>query len=204
MSLKNIKGYSLMKLLKFLIVCLVIFSASAHAEEAVVASDEQTSTVDVLWTKFKHNTSETWNNPTNYNIFIPTYAWHNRLTYDKKKIDKYNENPWGLGGGMSRYDADNDWHTLFVMAFKDSNKHLQTIGGYGYIKNWYFDDAEQWHAGLGFVLTLTQREEYSYIPLPLPLPAFSIGHKNIALQMAYVPGVKNDGNVAFFWTKVEF
>ncbi|MDR1694270.1 MAG: lipid IV(A) palmitoyltransferase PagP [Lactobacillaceae bacterium] len=185
-----------MKLIKLLFFFLLIFSSSnADAGDYSLSS---------LWGKFKHNTSETWKNPDGYDVFVPFTMWHNRLTYDKEHLEKYNEEPWGIGFGMTRYDEDGDSHSLFAVGFKDSNFYAQTIAGYAYQKNWYFDNAENWLAGAGFILSLTQRHEYSYIPVPLPLPAFSLGHKNFMVQMAYVPGIKNDGNVAFFWTKIEF
>ena len=28
----------------------------------------------------------------NYDVYVPFYAWHNRLAYDQEHIDKYNEN----------------------------------------------------------------------------------------------------------------
>lgn len=185
-----------MKLLKLLFVsvfCMII-------SKQVMAD---TSGMN-LWDKFKYNTSQTWKNPTNYNLMIPFYEWHNRLAYDKKHLDKYNEEAWGLGFGMTRYDSDDDWHALYAMAFKDSNFEVQTIFGYAYQKRWYFDCDHKWFAGAGFTLALTQREEYSYIPVPLPLPMLSAGHRNFSINMGYVPGIKNDGNVAFFFANAEF
>ena len=90
------------------------------------------------------------------------------------------------------------------MGFKDSNKHLQTIFGYAYQHNWHLDNKNQWRLGVGYTLSLTQRSEYAYIPVPLPLPLAGIGYKNFNIQAAYVPGVKNDGNVLFTWLRWEF
>ena len=36
----------------------------------------------------RYNVIETWNEHS-YDAYVPLYAWHNRLTYDKKHIDKY-------------------------------------------------------------------------------------------------------------------
>lgn len=157
-----------------------------------------------LWDKLKYNTSETLKNPTNYNVLVPFYEWHNRLAYDKKHLEKYNEEAWGIGAGMTRYDADDDFHSLYFMVFKDSNFYLQTMFGYAYQNRYYFDFDHKWFAGAGFTLGLTQRHEYNYVPIPLPLPMFSIGHRNVNINMAYVPGLKNDGNVAFIFTNIEF
>jgi len=154
------------------------------------------------WEELKQNIKETWNSG-RPSAYVPVYAWHNRLTYDQKHIDKYNENPWGFGVGKSLYDGDN-WHGLYAMGFKDSNDYLETFFGYGFLKNKTLDDSGNWRLGYGYTLGITQRHEYSYIPVPIPLPIGSISYKNIALQAAYVPGVKNDGNVLFVWMKFDF
>lgn len=43
-----------------------------------------------------------------------------------------------------------------------------------------------------------------YIPVPLPLPIAALTYQRLSLQAAYVPGVKNDGNVLFAWLKWTF
>ena len=134
-----------------------------------------------------------------YDVYVPLYAWHNRLTYDKKHLDKYNENPWGAGLGFSRYDEDGDWHSLYGMYFKDSNGYGETMFGYAFLKNKYWHDVR---FGYGFTVGVTQRHEYSYIPVPLPLPMIGVGYGRVDLQAAYVPGIKNDGNVLFVWTRI--
>lgn len=154
-----------------------------------------------LMDKTRYNLAETLHSG-KYDLYIPLYAWHNRLTYDDEHIDKYNENPWGAGIGTSRFDSDGDWHALYALAFKDSNGYLETMFGYAFLKNWYFGAKKDFRAGVGFTLGVTQRHEYLYIPVPLPLPMAGIGYKRLDLQAAYVPGVKNDGNVLFVWTKI--
>lgn len=153
------------------------------------------------WEDLQKNVSTTWASE-DYDAYIPVYAWHNRLTYDKSHIDKYNENPWGFGLGKSYYDDKGNWHSLYAMAFKDSNKHLETFFGYAWMKNWFVDCNPDFRVGVGYTLGLTQRSEWFYIPVPAPLPLVGIEYKNIALQAAYVPGVKNDGNVLFIWTRI--
>lgn len=179
--------------MKFLLVLLlsISFSLSAFASE----------TEGMSWTqKWKYNLKQTLNSST-YDFYLPFYAWHNRLTYDREHIDKYNENTWGAGLGLSRTDSDGDSHLLYAMAFEDSNDYLETFYGYAFLKNYYFEAVEGLRAGIGFTLGLTQRHEYDYIPVPLPLPIAGIGYKRFDLQAAYVPGVKNDGNVLFVWVK---
>ena len=153
-----------------------------------------------ILSRAKYNFSETWKSDS-YDAYIPLYAWHNRLTYDQEHIDKYNENPWGFGIGKYRYDEDGDWHGLYAMVFKDSNDYLETMFGYAYQKNWFVNCNRDFRIGAGFTVGLTQRHEYKYIPVPLPLPLAGLEYGRFALQAAYVPGLKNDGNVLFTWMR---
>lgn len=140
----------------------------------------------------------------NYDVYLPFYAWHNRLAYDQEHIDKYNENAWGFGLGISHTNDEHTWSGLYAMGFKDSNSYLETYFGYARQWNWTAGDENQWSAGIGYTLGLTQRHEYAYIPVPLPLPLFGVGYRNVNLQAAYVPGIKNDGNVLFVFTRFSF
>lgn len=186
-------------MLKRILYICALFFAVVNSADAKICRYE----LENFWDKVKTNFSKTWNSDT-YNVYVPVWTWHNRLFYDKDKIDEYNEEPWGAGFGVSRYDEDGDWHGLYAMGFKDSNFYLQTIFGYAYQKNWDLDESGDWKAGVGFTASLTQRHEYHYIPVPLPLPLAGISYKNIAVQAAYVPGVKNDGNVLFTWLRFDF
>ena len=170
-----------------LIFCFFCSSAQAGFKEFVA--------------ELKHDISATWDS-SKYDAYIPIYAWHNRLTYDQEHIEKYNENPWGFGLGKSRYDEKGNWHSLYAMGFKDSNKHLETFFGYAYMKNWQIGDNPDFRAGVGYTLGFTQRTDWYYLPMPAPLPIAGLEYKRLAIQGAYVPGVKNDGNVLFLWTKL--
>lgn len=139
----------------------------------------------------------------NNDLYVPVRTWHNRLFYDQEHVDKYNEEPWGIGFGRGFWEG-NEWHGVYAMAFKDSNFYLETIAGYAYLYNWDLSSSGDWKIGVGYTLSLTQREEYMYIPVPLPLPIAGLTYKRLALQAAYVPGVKNDGNVLFAWLKWTF
>lgn len=153
------------------------------------------------WQDLQNDVAKVWDSE-EYDLYIPLYAWHNRLTYDQKHIDKYNENPWGLGFGKSYYDEKGNWHSLYAMAFKDSNDYAETFFGYAWMKNWFVNCNRDFRVGLGYTLGLTQRHEWKYIPVPAPLPLAGIEYKRFALQAAYVPGVKNDGNVLFIWSRI--
>jgi palmitoyl transferase len=78
----------------------------------------------------------------------------------------------------------------------------ETVAGFAYQKNWNLDYRGDWKIGVGYTLGITQREEYYYIPIPMPLPIVGIEYKGMALQAAYVPGLRNFGNVALFWLRV--
>lgn len=156
------------------------------------------------WTDFIVNDIKDIRCMHHYDVYVPVYAWHNRLTYDREHIDKYNENPWGAGLGISHYNSEHTWSGIYAMAFKDSNSYVETYFGYARQWNWTAGESDQWRAGVGYTLGLTQRHEYAYIPVPLPLPMVGVGYRQFDLQAVYVPGVKNDGNVLFAFTRFHF
>ena len=183
-----------MKLNKYILAITALISISATSAGAFEFKE--------WYNNLKSNVSDAWSCG-HYDAYAPFYAWHNRLTYDKEHLDKYNEEAWGFGLGKGIWKG-NEWHGLYAMAFKDSNFYLETIFGYAYQYHWDISDSGDWKVGAGYTLSLTQRHEYSYIPVPLPLPVAGLTYKNVALQAAYVPGIKNDGNVLFTWLKFSF
>lgn len=182
-------------ILKKLLILLTITGGFIFRAEAGVISD---------WTDFIIEDVKDIRCHHNYDVYVPFYAWHNRLTYDKEHIDRYNENPWGAGLGISHTNAEQTWSGIYAMAFKDSNSYLETYFGYARQWNKTAGADNQWRAGIGYALGLTQRHEYAYIPVPLPLPLVGVGYRNIDVQAAYIPGVKNDGNVLFAFTRIHF
>lgn len=180
-----------MTFLAALLSCLVITNAKAG-----IIGD---------WTDFLvGDVKDIWNNEHDYDLYVPFYAWHNRLTYDKKHIKKYNENPWGAGFGISHTNYENTWSGIYGMAFKDSNSYVETYFGYARQWNWTAGQENQWRAGIGYALGVTQRHEYAYIPVPLPLPLAGVGYRNLNIQAVYIPGIKNDGNVLFAFARISF
>ncbi|MCL2459162.1 MAG: lipid IV(A) palmitoyltransferase PagP [Desulfobulbus sp.] len=153
--------------------------------------------------RLKNRMVQTWEEG-NLNIFLPVSIWHNRFMYDSEKIQQYNEDPRGLGIGLSIRDEDGDSHILYAMGFRDSHGMFEPFAGYGFIKNWYMDNNKDFHIGIGYTLGITARHQYNYIPFPLPLPLFSIGYKQLAVEAAYIPGGYNDGNVLFTWLRWKF
>lgn len=174
--------------------------AEVSAENSNVAHAEDPG----WWGRFTGNVAETWNNSPNKELYLPAITWHNRWTYDKEKTDEYNERPWGAGYGISRFDADGDWHAIYLMAFKDSFNKWEPIGGYAYEKIWRPIEGEDFRLGLGFTASVTARDNWKYIPIPAPLPLASIGYKQLTFQATYIPGTYNNGNVFFAWLRWQF
>ncbi|OMK89700.1 phospholipid:lipid A palmitoyltransferase, partial [Yersinia pestis subsp. microtus bv. Caucasica] len=112
-----------------------------------------------LWQRLIRNVSLAWNSP-HQELYIPVNTWHNRWTYDDEKIASYNERPWGVGYGKYRYDEDNNWHSVYAMAFMDSHNRVEPILGYGYQKMWIPGEREGWRFGAGFTASITARYEY--------------------------------------------
>ena len=132
-------------------------------------------------------------------------SWHNRFMYDKEKTDNYNDMPWGGGFGVSRYNEEGNWSSLYAMMFKDSHNEWQPIIGYGWEKGWYLDSSRDFRLGLGVTAGITAREDFAnYVPLPIILPLFSASYRRLSVQFTYIPGTYNNGNVLFAWLRYGF
>lgn len=156
------------------------------------------------WQSFSNKVTTTWNDPQQYDLYVPAITWHNRATYDREHINKYNERPWGAGGGISRYDEKGNWNGLYVMAFKDSFNKWEPFGGYGWEKIWRPVEDRDFRLGLGYTAGVTARDNWKYIPVPAVLPLASIGYSKATFQMTYIPGTHNNGNVYFAWFRWQF
>ncbi|EAM7071031.1 lipid IV(A) palmitoyltransferase PagP [Salmonella enterica] len=163
------------------------------------------SAADKGWfNTFTDNVAETWRQPEHYDLYVPAITWHARFAYDKEKTDRYNERPWGVGFGQSRWDDQGNWHGLYMMAFKDSFNKWEPIGGYGWEKTWRPLEDDNFRLGLGFTAGVTARDNWHYIPIPVLLPLASIGYGPATFQMTYIPGSYNNGNVYFAWMRFQF
>ncbi len=189
-------------IIAILLLCLALFSLSLPclaSEDPPVPPEEP----GVLQ-RFGERLNQVWHS-SSYDLYVPLYTWHNRFMYDDEHINRYNENPWGLGLGKSIFDEDGDSHLLYAMGFMDSNNYFEPIVGYAFLKNWYPDgNRDGWRLGAGFTLSVTGRHEYSYIPLPLPLPVVGVGYGRFDIQATYIPGTYNDGNVLFACVRWRF
>lgn len=180
--------------------CLVLLLLTLAPLSCLAAEYAAQPEKDSWWQRFRTRVADTWNSPT-WDAYVPLYTWHNRLTYDTAKTDKYNETPWGFGLGKSMFDEDGDWHALYAMGFQDSHNMFQPIMGYAFQKNWRPSEDSDWRMGVGFTASITARHDYNYIPLPLPLPIAGLEYKRLALQATYIPGTRNNGNVLFCWLR---
>ncbi|MBI3569507.1 MAG: hypothetical protein HY082_00125 [Gammaproteobacteria bacterium] len=100
-----------------------------------------------------------------------------------------NEKNWGLG---FQYDGDliNKKWVPFAAAsgFVDSNKNPSYYAGGGAMRRIQFDGTHVDLGVIGFVMT---RKSYkNNQPFFGALPAFSVGTKNVALNMTYIPKVE--------------
>ena len=162
------------------------------------------SAISGTWQDFSSKVATTWDQPQGYDLYVPAITWHNRWTYDQQHIDKYNERPWGAGGGISRYDEKGNWNGLYLMAFKDSFNKWEPFGGYGWEKIWRPLNNQDVRLGLGYTAGVTARDNWKYIPIPAVLPLASIGYRKATFQMTYIPGTHNNGNVYFAWLRWQF
>lgn len=190
-----------MKQLKFTLILLVL---AGFGFAPMTQADTLVNSLSASWNAFSDNVSETWNRPDNIDLYVPAVTWHNRLTYDSDKTDRYNERPWGAGGGISHYDEKGNWNGLYVMAFKDSYNKWEPFGGYGWEKIWRPLDDKAFRLGLGYTAGITARDNWKYIPVPAVLPLASIGYHRATFQMTYIPGTYNNGNVYFAWFRWQF
>ncbi len=137
-------------------------------------------------------------------IYIPVTVWHNRLTWDRAHILRYNERPGGAGLGVSRINPKGNWEGWYGMIFRDSFSRWEPIVGYGWEARWPLLDNTPLSVGAGFTAGITARDNYNYIPLPLVLPLASISYGPVSAQMTYIPGGYNSGNVLFAWARWHF
>jgi palmitoyl transferase len=183
--------------LKALMMTSVFSLFSAHSATLMQKADAG-------WENFSDKVATTWQQPEGFDVYLPAITWHNRATYDREHINKYNERPWGAGGGISRYDEKGNWNGIYLMAFKDSFNKWEPFGGYGWVATWRPLADQNFHWGAGYTVGVTARHNWDYIPVPAILPLASIGYGNLDFQMTYIPGTHNNGNVYFAWLRYHF
>ena len=175
----------------FLCWIFYIFICGAHANE--ISSNN-------LGHSIVHRLTQIWTEGQN-ELYVPSYAWHNRMYYTPSKINNYNENPWGGGLGKSFYDEAGDWHGLYAFAFLDSHKNVEPVVGYAFLKEIHIN--ENLRLGGGYGILVTARPDILHnIPFPGALPWVSLNYRRVSLCATYVPGKHDIGNVLFLIAKV--
>jgi len=100
-----------------------------------------------------------------------------------------NEKNWGLGLQYDWDRASDNWIPFAtVSGFRDSNRNPSYYAGGGALYRFQFDSA---HVDLGAVGFLMTRKDFKdNHPFPGVLPVLSVGTKNVALNITYVPKVE--------------
>ena len=154
------------------------------------------------WDSWKGDLRATWGSD-RHSVILPVNTYHVRATYDKERIENYNEIPWGLGVERFYVDARENRHSFYALAFAASYGHVQPVVGYSWEKSFFFDSAHATRLGVGYAAIITARQQNAYIPFPGALPVLSFGYKSLSVQTSWVPYVeRNYGNI--FLTVVKF
>jgi len=144
------------------------------------------------WETKKGDLSVTWDSD-RYSILIPFNTYHSRSTYDRERINEFNEMPWGLGIERFHYDEHRNRHSFYAFGFADSWNDFQPVLGYAWERNFHCGDSR---FGIGYSAILTARRKQHYTPLPGVVPIASVGYKSAAVQTTWVPYLgPNNGNV---------
>lgn len=183
---------------------LLMLGLSSDALASDKAEEEEPTQKNDLLRTLADNVQNTGLHSIHRDVYLPLISWHNRYTYNDEHLQRYNERPWGIGYGVSRRDEQDNWHSLYAMAFKDSFNHWEPIVGYGWEAQWRPMADKDFTLGAGYTLGVTSRHNWNYYPIPVILPLASVGYKNFTLQGTYIPGTRNNGNVLFAWLRWEF
>ena len=185
--------------MRYLLIFLLFFcSQLTFAQDKSTACKPHKS----LFATVCHRLHQIWYEGDN-ELYVPTYAWHNRYMYPKWKIGTYNENPWGGGFGKSFYDENGDWHGLYAFAFLDSHKNVEPVVGYAFLKELHLNENTRIGGGYGILMT-ARPDIFHGIPFPGALPWAAVNYRRLSLAATYIPGARGVGNVLFVITKYVF
>lgn len=118
-------------------------------------------------------------------LLVNGKAFHTNSTTS----NKLNEKNWGLGLQYDWHRATDQWIPFATASgFSDSNRNMSYYAGGGAMYRFQLDSAHVDLGAVGFVMT---RKGYkNNDPFPGVLPALSVGTKNVALNITYVPRVE--------------
>jgi palmitoyl transferase len=177
--------------MKHLVICCLLFYISnvcSQVDESCAGwpswSKPACQRVHQIWTEGDNE------------LYLSGYAWHNRYTYPKEKIDSYNELAWGGGLGKRLVDENGNLHSLFAFAFSDSHKNVEPAVGYAYLKQAHLTEHASIGAGLSILVT-ARPDIFHGVPFPGVLPWVSVSYRRASLSATYIPGSSGAGNVLY-------
>lgn len=194
----------------FIFLLLTTFNLNvAKAEDSITVKDEESagqssdSNPDSFYSRVRQKISGIWQDG-NWEIHIPIYAWHNRESYPRYKIDNYNENPRGIGIGKYITNQSGNRERVLAIGFSDSNYHFEPLVLYTWQKIWR-DRRDFFRFSVGYMAGFTTRKEWHWVPIPMALPIVSIEAGPLSFENTYIPGLgKDNGNVWFSWASIRF
>ncbi|HVO87627.1 MAG TPA: peptide ABC transporter permease [Casimicrobiaceae bacterium] len=163
---------------------------------------------DWTWNPFADNCNRltyTYRNGKN-ELLVSGYSWHLPFTWTPEKRAELNANAWGAGWARTYDEGDGDSHSVFVLGFSDSHKHLQAQVGYAYTRYWGSRDKLQ--GGLGYAAMIVQRPDiFNGIPFPAVLPIGALRSGNLTLNGSFIPtlnGGINHGSTLYIFGRYTF
>ncbi len=191
--------------MKFSILILAIFLTSmpVNSEDQIVeTSATNQSFIKRWWSATKDNVSKIYNEG-NDDFYLTGYAYHDRWTYTKEKLNDLNEGAYGGGLGRSIINAKGNTEMLYVMSHLDSHNDVQINAGYAWARK--FKIAGDFKAGLGYTAFLVSRSDFAgRFPLPFALPLVTLDIDDVSIMGILIPKLNdgiNNGNVLFIFAK---
>jgi len=139
-------------------------------------------------------------------LFVSGYSYHVPYTWTPERRAELNANAWGGGYGRTVEDPDGDTHTVGLLAFLDSHKHVQWNLGYMY--STYWGPREGLQPGLGYFAFIVQRPDIAGgVPVPALLPLATLRYGQATLVATYVPtlnGGINHGSTLYVFGRYTF
>lgn len=137
-------------------------------------------------------------------VYFSGFAYHDRNTYTRDKLNQLNEEAWGFGYGRERINESGNYESINAIAFLDSHRDPSYTLAYFWQK--LFRVSGSTTLGAGFSAGLTSRSDIlNHIPVPFAFPAFSVNVGKYSLMSIFIPklnGGINHGAVLFLFLKI--
>lgn len=135
-------------------------------------------------------------------LILSGYAYHDRGTYTREKIEELNEKAWGIGMERVIINENGNRESVFAMVFMDSHNDPQPAVGYNWQKG--FGITKSIKAYLGASAGLTMRSDMMIndkVPVPIPyiFPTAGLTIGKLDIQGVITPKF---GNVLFIFASV--